>query len=106
MGACTFIDVARGKNAREAFNHLVEQAQWEYGHGGYTGTIAEKTSYEVIRSTRILNKESALNYAEILIEEDDSRICDKWGPCGCIEVPNSEQTDGTKLFIFFGWASS
>ena len=42
MGATTFIIESSGKTAREAFNSAVEDAQWESGHGGYTGTIAEK----------------------------------------------------------------
>lgn len=42
MGADTFITIGSGKTFDEAFRAAVKQAQWEYGHGGYTGTIAEK----------------------------------------------------------------
>ena len=45
MGASEFINVAEGKTADEAFKKLVAQAQWEHGHGGYSGTIAEKQSF-------------------------------------------------------------
>jgi hypothetical protein len=42
MGAASFEEVLIGKDLRTAFNQAVAQAQYEYGHGGYTGTIAEK----------------------------------------------------------------
>ena len=45
MGATTFITVGWGRGAREAFNAAVEHAQYEHGHGGYSGTIAEKHSF-------------------------------------------------------------
>ncbi len=41
----------------------------------------------------------AQKYAEFLINEDDSRIADKWGPAGCISLDKNE-------YLFFGWASS
>jgi hypothetical protein len=48
MGACDFRTVANGKTAAEAFRNAVTDAAWEYGHGGYTGTIAEKHNYIVV----------------------------------------------------------
>ena len=45
MGACDFIAVSNGKTVRDAFASATSQAQWEHGHGGYTGTIAEKGSF-------------------------------------------------------------
>jgi hypothetical protein len=44
MGGNTFFTTAEGRTADDAFRTAVSQAQWEYGHGGYTGTIAEKAS--------------------------------------------------------------
>ena len=49
MGAEEFFQVEAGKDAREAFNRAVEQAQWEHGHGGYSGTLAEKGSFIELR---------------------------------------------------------
>lgn len=43
MGATNFETIAFGDTVRDAFNAAVEQAHWEYGHRGYTGTIAEKS---------------------------------------------------------------
>jgi hypothetical protein len=95
----------RGKSSGEAFLAAVHEAQWEYGHGGYSGTIAEKRSHVMIYSDEVTSHDTAYQYAEKLIDECDSRIWDKWGPAGCIEIPDSEQ-DGTKEFLFFGMASS
>jgi len=50
MGACDFESRGFGKTVRDAFRSAREEAQYLYGHAGYTGTIAEKDSvieYEV-----------------------------------------------------------
>jgi len=96
MGACTFSDVGEGKNAREAFNNLVKDACYENGHGGYTGTIAEKHSFNMIVCPE---GEDPFEYADTLIENGDRRVDDKWGPAGCINL-------GDGRYLFFGWASS
>lgn len=45
MGAYTFCDVVVGDDMASAFDRAVEQAKWEHGRGGYSGTIAEKDSF-------------------------------------------------------------
>jgi hypothetical protein len=45
MGAANFYTEATGSTAAEAFRDATDAAAYEYGHGGYTGTIAEKHSY-------------------------------------------------------------
>jgi hypothetical protein len=45
MGAEQFRTTAKGATASEAFGLARDQAAWEYGHGGYTGTIAEKSDF-------------------------------------------------------------
>ena len=45
MGADYFDTRAAGKNSRQAFGRAVQDAQYESGHGGYSGTIAEKHDY-------------------------------------------------------------
>jgi hypothetical protein len=42
MGASQFGEYGYGRTASEAFTAAREQAAWEYGHGGYTGSLAEK----------------------------------------------------------------
>lgn len=46
MGAAEFFTVSLGKNPHQAFDKAVAAAQYEYGHGGYTGTIAEKSGFK------------------------------------------------------------
>lgn len=54
MGACSFYDMGLGKTASEAFGTAVRQARYDYGHAGYTGTLAEKDDYMlVIRPNRV-----------------------------------------------------
>lgn len=96
MGANTFSLTAKGKTAREAFEAAVAQAQYENGHGGYTGTIAEKSGFVMIA---LPAGRKAGGYAQELIEKNDLRIEDKWGPAGCIAL-------GDNTWYFFGWASS
>jgi hypothetical protein len=47
MGATAFTDRASGKTADEAYRHAVDQALYWNGHGGYTGTIAEKDGFVI-----------------------------------------------------------
>lgn len=102
MGATTFQTVSHGKTAKEAFNKAVERARYEHGHGGYSGTIAEKRNF-----TMIPLKEGADPNQEIerLIDEADPRIDDKHGPAGCFDLGPSGKADGERKFVFFGWAS-
>ncbi len=97
MGAEVFITYSRGATAEEAFNEAVRRAQHDWGHSGYTGSIAEKDSFVIIKAPKDTTNFSG--YADQLIEDCDSRIDDKWGPAGCIPV-------GEDKFLFFGWASS
>lgn len=105
MGACTFVDVKRGSSAKDAFEAAVSDAQYEYGHGGYTGTIAEKYTFVMIdpkkdgKNTDDWAQADYEDYAYKLVVDGDYRIDDKWGPAGCIDL-------GDGKYLFFGWASS
>lgn len=98
MGAEQFIEESDGKTAKEAFFKAVEQALYDYGHRGYTGTIAEKDSFVMI-PLPTSDCRSPRAYAQKLIDEGDARIDDKWGPAGCIDLGNGK-------YLFFGWASA
>jgi len=95
MGGSTFMVTAEGKTANDAFKIARQNALYEYGHRGYTGTIAEKDSFIMIDLPKGKN---AREYADELIDNSDERIDDKWGPAGCIELEKEK-------FFFFGWAS-
>jgi hypothetical protein len=69
-----------------------------YGHSGYTGTIAEKQIYYLIPTSEYVGREPQ-NYAQELIDKNDKRVSDKWGPCGAIQLTKNK-------WLFFGWASS
>ena len=108
MGAQDFCKFSAASTADDAFKAAVEDAKYNYGNSGYTGTIAEKRSFVLIDWPRPVNememtrtelRAAALKFAEELIEKSDSRIDDKWGPAGCIKVFEG-------LWLFFGWASS
>lgn len=99
MGAQEFSNLVPGDTVREAFSKGVDQAAWEHGHGGYTGSLAEKHSYVVINPGKVYSKEDAFELSDKLLEDDDDRVNDKWGPAGALEVEGGQ-------WLFFGWASS
>ena len=111
MGAANFYCTSTGSNAQEAFTSAVKKAQWDFGHGGYTGTIAEKSNFTMASENPLL-PEAANHLVNSLT---DTKYSSKWGPAGCVELMSSVtylETDSTiqksktKRFIFFGWASS
>lgn len=96
MGSTTFFCLVKGKTAKNAFEYARYDARYEHGHGGYTGTIAEKDSFVVIPLKEGIDP---WVYADQLIADDDKRICDKWGDAGCFDL-------GDDKYLFFGWAST
>lgn len=104
MGAEQFVTTARGKNAQDAFSRAIEQAQYDHGHSGYTGTIAEKSEFVKINRT-VDSLADAKDIAWDLLDKDDARISDKWGPAGCLYV-GKDGASGLKIYVFFGLASS
>lgn len=96
MGAETFTSAAKGTDLREAFSAAIEQAQYDYGHAGYTGTIAEKHDVVVIESTP-MSEQDADALANRLISKDDPRISDKWGPAGAIAIASGTSTQTVEI---------
>jgi len=101
MGADMFITESVGKTAQEAFDRAVERARHDHGHAGYTGTIAEKEGFVFLG---LPIDTDPIKYAEDLVNGDDPRIEDKWGPAGCIMY--GAEKGGEGKYLFFGWASS
>lgn len=102
MGASDFLEIGSGKNAKEAFDLLVEEACYEYGHGGYTGTIAEKNSFKIVSDKTFASFEEAEKFINTLYDKDDKRVLDKWGPALCVKFTDK---NNTIKYIFFGSAS-
>ena len=97
MGATTFGCTARGRDASEAFKKARDEAFYEHGHGGYTGTIAEKSDYKLVTLSEEVINDRTLFRAKI-DELTDTQFDDKWGPAGCVKLREGE-------YYFFGWAS-
>jgi hypothetical protein len=135
MGACEFwASVPAGrriKTAADAFRAARDEALYEHGHGGYSGTIAEKHSFEVIDPhpfcgrgsvtiddydgkarvprprtirTALPTAQEAAKVARFLFNTDDRRVSDKWGPASCVAY---RAKGGRKVagWLFFGLAS-
>ena len=116
MGATNYTTVARGKNAKEAFESAVANAQWQHGHGGYTGTIAEKHSFvefqrpKGVRLTTVKQVVYGMTWGDKEITKLEKKYPkfpvrqmarvwdDKWGPSACMELKPT-------TYIFFGMAS-
>ena len=111
MGAMQFASEATGRTAEEAFAAAVEDARYMQGHRGYTGTIAEKSEFSVVKVPAGVDAENFIA-AVLSVETDDETMkgCeaelsrareiadDKWGPVACVRT-------GEDSFVFFGRAS-
>ena len=109
MGATNFYERIKAKKPSDAFKIAREEACWECGHGGYTGTIAEKHGFTMSRKPKEFDAEEWVGLVEGFDEEDksqehfyelkkDSRIYeDKWGDALCIPLKDE--------YIFIGFAS-
>lgn len=112
MGAVQFSEkttIPKKTTTEAAFRDLTGQAKHEYGHGGYTGTLAEKGSFTLLHTAKSEANAKRLMEAymhgdpiPVLSEEARAAIDDKWGPAGAIRFPIDTETDGV---FFFGWAS-
>ena len=90
-GGTDFWEWGAGSDPRKIFNDLQSDAKHEYGHGGYTGSIAEKDGYKV-RSREKMSKKEAEAFADKDIDNND-----KWGPAFAIPSGNG--------WLFYGIAS-
>jgi len=97
MGAQEFKCVGTGNNAKDAFYRAREEALYEKGHGGYTGSIAEKDSFKVIPCG--MTEGEIVATMDECMQDWDHFTQDKFGPCGCIKLSNTS-------WLFFGVASS
>lgn len=124
MGATQFSVVATGDTAADAFSSARQEALWEHGHGGYTGTIAEKTDFTVFdlpeRVGRkdffeaLRNTDGDDGYFHQLVDWLGTDVAlnlfrtydNKWGPAVAFSVP-LKMDDGTTAprWLFCGWAS-
>jgi hypothetical protein len=90
MGACNFETQASGKTAADAYNAAVRDAQYEYGHDGYNGTISTTGGFKMFRQTI-----GPVTKEELEKGWDTSH---KWEACWCVQHAPGE-------FTFWGWAA-
>jgi hypothetical protein len=98
MGADVFSVRAYGDDEPSAFNDAVADAIDEYGNGGYTGSLAEKSSFH--RYEPVASMKEARSLANRELDNSDSPVDDKWGPAGIVHIT------GTNQYVIFGWAPS
>ena len=110
MGAEVFYNRRKGTQSSELFKEEVENACYENGHGGYTGTIAEKSDFTMSSKPSDIDADVWIDMIENFDEEDKEQahyrelkkdfdvFDDKWGDALCVPTD-----DG---FVFCGWASS
>ena len=66
----------------EAFNSIVEQAQYDHGHAGYSGSFAEKDSFAI--HDVVMDEANAYDYCQ--------EHATKWGDAIFIPL-NEERTE-------------
>ena len=81
MNLQPFIQLVTGQSPDGAFDAGTHAARLAFGNGGFTGTLADKGSYIVIRCPKIYEPKA---YAEYLIDSQDQRIAEMWSPAGLI----------------------
>ncbi len=115
MGAEQFWCEGKGRSLKEAFQSAVKDAQYDHGHSGYTGTIAEKDSVNPITPPAGVTPEEFWKAVQrghgdgvdAAVDAAWEKVDDKWGPAGAIDLGEDDPEEkGQRRFGFFGWASS
>jgi hypothetical protein len=116
MGAEWFNQTGRGASVAEAFDSAKKKAQYDYGHAGYTGSLAEKDTFLEVREGVVLESRQAAEavaaqYLDGRSASGDplpraAEVDDKWGPAGAVEYIDPEADEGQRTWLFFGWAAS
>jgi hypothetical protein len=85
MGAQDFANEYRGTaTIEEAYATLVDQALWDHGHAGYTGTIGESRGFVLDPGVKApMTSEDAYKRAHDWEREDGP---EKWGPAWAIPL--------------------
>ena len=112
MGACSFMEIGYGKDARTAYDDLVEQNEYEYGHDSYNGTISTTYGFRMARceldcsSNAKWNKTREKKAYDLAYERLDNL---EKRDCECIDlgVVSNREThhNGWHKFLFYGWAA-
>lgn len=93
MGSVTVVNQSSKGTMIEAYRELVEKAEWDYGHSGYSGTIAESSGVVLAKGSEPMTLLEAEALADEMLRNYDDQI-EKWGPAVAIPVD-----DGSWLFV-------
>jgi len=97
MGGQEFFIEVKGRQLGDSFHKAVKQAQYDHGHSGYSGTIAEKSA-AILRGT-VATWAEAREFAEKDLRDHDN---EKFGPAYAVKVTEP----GNAGYLFYGVASS
>jgi hypothetical protein len=113
MGTSNFGNMAVGrfKSASEAYNTLVEDALYEYGHDSYNGTISTTGGFIMEKDFPRYESKAFYKWQDKTIEK-----AQKWGECICIELTGAtlkrlkesrgyKGKKGIRAYYFFGWSA-
>lgn len=102
MGACNFVVFGEGKNVRDAFNALVEEAEYEFGHDPYNGTISTCDLAPRVQQIQKTWGPRAEKYAVKVAEEDGWG--EKW-QARALDCGRVKGKRGVHMWCFYGWAA-
>jgi len=85
-GGESFAVFVKNPDPRAAFRQAVQDAEHESGHGGYSGTISEKSDFEV-RKREPMSRDEAYDFAE---KDEDHN--DKWGPAFAVPIAETSKS--------------
>jgi len=109
MGACNFSDIGIAKTANEAYRELCDEAEYEYGHDSYNGTISTTHGFSKASGNPRFGTKAFYDWQD---KKEDNM--DK-GDCRYVEVTGAKAKEmknrygyksrrGLKVFYFFGIA--
>lgn len=93
-GSESFMNLAYGDNAQECFDELVKEAEYQYGHDPYNGTISTQQGFSVLK-LQFNSRTEAEAYAEANLDSVEKYYCKA--------VRFSD--NGKNGFVFYGWAA-
>lgn len=76
-----FIQLVTGDCHASAFDAGTHAARLQFGNNGFTGTLADKGDFVIIRCPKHYEPKA---YAEYLLDSQDQRIAEMWSPAGLI----------------------
>lgn len=94
MGASFFRTTYRGKSLSDAYKSAVQDAEEEYGHDSYNGTISTTDGVTDLTSSYKSSGKSLNDYIDLWVEKGRKRQC----LAICIEQPK-ENTNKTKTQV-------